>query len=281
MIRSDVCFTQRLWSFCLGLDKTRAMLATIHHPAVTPSDSPPLLIAHGLYGSGRNWGVVARRLADVRDVVAVDMRNHGASPWCDTHSYPDLAADLAEVIASMGGRVDLLGHSMGGKASMQLALTQPALVRKLVVADIAPIAYAHDQTRHIQAMRSLDLTDLHSRGEADRRLSSVVDDAGLRAFFLQSLDLKAAGGPRWRLNFDVLEAEMPKIVGWPGTAGVFEGPTLFLTGADSTYVLPQYRDAMRAQFPKARFAKLPNAGHWLHAERPREFEEAVRVFLTA
>jgi esterase len=257
------------------------MLATIHHPAAAPSGALPLVIAHGLYGSGRNWGVIARRLADQRDVVAVDMRNHGASGWTASHSYPELAEDLAKVIASLGGKVDLLGHSMGGKAAMQLALTHPDMVRRLVVADIAPVAYGHDQTQHIKAMRSLDLTGLHTRGEADRRLASVVDDPGLRAFFLQSLDMKAEGGPRWRLNFDVLEAEMAKIVGWPDTPGVFDGPTLFLTGAESHYVRPEYRDTIRAQFPKARFAKLPGAGHWLHAEKPREFEEAVRVFLTA
>ena len=281
MIRREAGDAQRLWPFGARGGKTRAMLATIHHPAVTPSNALPLVIAHGLYGSGHNWGVIARRLADIRDALAVDMRNHGASPWTATHSYPELAADLAAVIAGLGGRTDLLGHSMGGKAAMQLALTHPEMVRRLVVADIAPVAYGHDQTRHIQAMRSLDLTGLHSRSEADRRLASVVEDAGLRAFFLQSLDMKAEGGPRWRLNFDVLEAEMAKVVGWPGTAGVFEGPTLFLTGAESHYVRPDYREAIRAQFPKARFAKLPGAGHWLHAEKPREFEEAVRVFLTA
>lgn len=257
------------------------MLATLQHPATTPSNAPTLVIAHGLYGSGRNWGVIARRLANIRNVVAVDMRNHGASPWTQTHSYPDLAADLAEVIATLGGPVDLLGHSMGGKAAMQLALTQGALIRRLVVADIAPVAYSHDQTRHIQAMRGLDLTGLATRGEADRRLAVTVEDPGLRAFFLQSLDLKAEGGPRWRLNFDVLEAEMPKIVGWPGTPGQFDGPTLFLTGAESHYVRPEYREAIRAQFPKSRFAKLIGAGHWLHAEKQREFEEAVRVFLIA
>ena len=257
------------------------MLATIHHPAATPSGAPTLLIAHGLYGSGRNWGVIARRLADSRDVVAVDMRNHGESPWAASHSYQDLAGDLAEVIGSLGGPVDLLGHSMGGKAAMQLALTQGTLIRRLVVADIAPVPYTHDQTRHIQAMRALDLSGLATRAEADRRLAAHVDDPGLRAFFLQSLDLRAEGGPRWRLNFDVLEAEMPKIVGWPGTPGVFDGPTLFLTGSESAYVRPEYRDQIMAQFPKARFAKLPGAGHWLHAEKPREFEEAVRVFLTA
>lgn len=257
------------------------MLATILHPATAPNGALPLVIAHGLYGSGRNWGVIARRLADVRDVVAVDMRNHGASPRSDSHSYPDLAEDLAQVIDGLGGQADVLGHSMGGKAAMQLALTHGDKVRRLVVADIAPVAYAHDQTQHIHAMRALDLTGVTTRGEADRRLAEQVEDPGLRAFFLQSLDLKAEGGARWRLNFDTLAAEMPKIVGWPDTVGQFDGPALFLTGADSHYVKPEYRDTIRALFPKARFAKLPGAGHWLHADKPREFEEAVRVFLTA
>lgn len=256
------------------------MLATTLHPAADPKTAPPLLIVHGLYGSGRNWGVIARRLAEARDVVAVDMRNHGASPRHASHSYPEMAADLAQVIETLGGRADVLGHSMGGKASMLLALTRPDLVRKLVVADIAPVAYDHDQSRHIHAMRALDLTDLTSRGEADRRLSALIDDPALRAFFLQSLDLKAQP-PHWRLNLDVLEAEMANIVGWPDPAGHFDGPTLFLTGSLSHYVRPEHRPAILALFPKARFAKLTGAGHWLHADRPREFEEAVRVFLNA
>ena len=256
------------------------MLATILHPATETKTAPPLLIVHGLYGSGRNWGVIARRLAEGRDVVAVDMRNHGASPRHASHSYPEMAADLAKVIESLGGQADVLGHSMGGKASMLLALTRPELVRKLVVADIAPVAYDHDQSRHIHAMRALDLTDLTSRAEADRRLSALIDDPALRAFFLQSLDLKAQP-PHWRLNLDVLETEMAKIVGWPDISGAFDGPTLFLTGSLSHYVKPEYRPAILALFPKARFAKLTGAGHWLHADRPREFEEAVRVFLNA
>jgi esterase len=257
------------------------MLNLIHHPAAAAPSLPPLIIAHGLFGSGRNWGVIARRLADSRDVYAVDMRNHGESPRANSHSYPDLAADLAEVIRHVGAPADLMGHSMGGKAAMQLALTQPDLIRRLIVADIAPIAYSHDQTRHIDAMRALDLTHLTTRAEADLRLSTLIDDAALRAFFLQSLDLKAEGGPRWRLNLDVLEAEMPNIVGWPGTEGQFDRPALFLTGANSAYVKPEYRDTIRAHFPAARFARIPDAGHWLHAEKPREFEETVRVFLDA
>lgn len=258
------------------------MLATTEYPAssIGAASETPLLIVHGLFGSARNWGVIARHLARGRPVFAVDMRNHGQSPRSDSHSYADMAADLAKVIAAHGGKADVLGHSMGGKAAMQLALTRPELVRKLVVADIAPVAYGHDQTRHINAMRDLDLADLSSRGEADRRLALTLDDPSLRAFFLQSLDLKEQP-PKWRLNLDALEREMPKIVGWPGTTGQFDGPTLFLTGSDSHYVQPEHREIIRALFPKARFAKIPGAGHWLHAERPREFEAAVEVFLNA
>lgn len=272
---------QPLWQGTSRFVMETDMLATIRHPATEGASAPPLVIAHGLYGTGRNWGVIARRLADRRDVVVVDMRNHGESPRFPTQSYPEMAADLAEVIASLGTEADLLGHSMGGKAAMQLALAGKAPIRRLVVADIAPVPYAHDQSHHARAMMALDLTGVATRGEADRRLAAAVEDPGLRAFFLQSLDLKAEGGPRWRLNLPVLEAEMAKIVGWTGTEGRFDHPALFLTGAESRYVLPEHRDTIRALFPKARFAKLPGAGHWLHADKPREFEETVRVFLEA
>ena len=254
------------------------MLNTILHKATGLTDCPPLLIAHGLFGSGRNWGVIARNLADRRDVYAVDMRNHGQSPHAPTQSYPDMAADLAEVIGSLGAPMDILGHSMGGKAAMQLALTHGGLLNRMVIADIAPVVYRHDQSQYIQAMRALDLTDLTSRIEADRRLAATVPALSLRAFFLQSLDLKATPAV-WRLNLDVLEAEMPKIVGWPGTEGRFDGPTLFLAGSASHYIKPEYRDGIRALFPAARFAKLIGAGHWLHADKPREFVATVRAFL--
>lgn len=235
----------------------------------------PLVIAHGLFGSGRNWGVIARRLSDTRPVVTVDMRNHGASPWTDSHGYGELASDLSDLA---GEPADFLGHSMGGKAVMQLALTAPDRVRKLVVADIAPVAYGHSQQAMIDAMRAVDLTSVDKRSDADAQLASHVDDPGVRAFLLQSLDVP---GKAWRLNLDTLEAEMGRIVGWPDPPGTFPGPTLFLSGADSDYVRPEHRDAIRAQFPQARFAKIPGAGHWLHAEKPREFEAAIRAFLDA
>ncbi|MCC5959291.1 MAG: alpha/beta fold hydrolase [Rhodobacteraceae bacterium] len=244
----------------------------------TPTDLPPLLIVHGLFGSARNWGAIAKRLADSRQVVSVDMRNHGESPWYDSHGYDDLASDLAQVIAAESQKMDVLGHSMGGKAAMMLALTQPELVNRLLVADIAPVTYAHSQSHFITAMRAMDISALKTRANADAALAISVTDPGVRAFLLQSLDLRASP-PRWRLNLDVLEHEMDRITGWPDdVSGRFDGPALFLSGAKSDYVLPEHRPAIKALFPDAKFAKLPGAGHWLHAEAPRPFEATARMW---
>ncbi len=255
------------------------MLATTRFAARTPSAQPPLMIVHGLFGSARNWAGIARTLSGTRDVLTLDQRNHGESPWFPTHSYADMADDLAAITDREGRMMDVLGHSMGGKAAMVLALTRPGLVDRLIVADIAPVAYTHDNTVHIDAMRALDLSPPLTRAELDRRMSVLEPDPGLRAFFLQSLDARA-DPPRWRLNFDVLAAFMPQITGWPEIAGRFDGRTLFLSGALSHYVLPEHREHIRALFPHSRFAKLPDAGHWLHADQPKGFAETVEVFLT-
>ncbi len=250
------------------------MLNMIRHGSAT--DQPPLVIVHGLFGSARNWGVISKRLSDQREVIAVDQRNHGDSPWQDSRDYEGMAADIAEVIESLGGRADVLGHSMGGKAAMALALTRPELVNRAIFADIAPVTYTHDQNQNIAAMRSVDLARVEKRSDANDQLAKVLDDPTLCSFFTQSLDLKEK---RWKLNLDVLEAEMAKILGFPEIDARFESPVLFLSGAESTYVLPEHRDRIRALFPAAKFAKLPGCGHWLHAEKPREFEAAVRAFL--
>jgi esterase len=251
------------------------MLNILRHGVKT--DLPRLVIVHGLFGSARNWGAIAKRLSDSRAVICVDMRNHGESFWAERHGYADLAQDLAEVIGAEGGPVDVLGHSMGGKAAMVLALRWPDLVARLLVADIAPVAYGHSQSHLIAAMRALPLAGLESRAAADAALATQIEDAGVRAFLLQSLDLKAKP-PRWRLNLDVLEREMAQITGWPEVAGQFDGPALFLSGALSDYVRPEHRPAIKALFPAAKFAKLPGAGHWLHAEAPRPFEATARMW---
>ncbi|KNX42870.1 Esterase YbfF [Roseovarius tolerans] len=234
------------------------------------------MIVHGLYGSGRNWGVIAKRLADSRHVVAVDQRNHGASLWFDTHSYEDMAADLAEVIEDIGAPCDVLGHSMGGKAAMVLALTRPDLVNSLIVADIAPVAYEHTQIQYIEAMKAVDLSRVERRSDAAEQLRETVDNPALVPFFLQAIDVTEK---RWLLNLDTLAREMPKILSFPEMSESYDGRTLFLSGAESDYVGRAHRDRIKALFPAAQFAKIPGAGHWLHAEKPREFEAAVRTWL--
>ena len=238
----------------------------------------PLIIVHGLYGSGRNWGVIAKRLSDRGHVIAVDQRNHGESQWAAPHSYAAMASDLGEVVAHYGGTADVLGHSMGGKAAMMLALNNPGMVRCLVVADIAPVTYSHSQIQYIHAMRAVDLSQVSKRSDASDQLAKQVDDPILQSFFTQSLDIASK---RWKLNLDQLAEDMPDILGFPEINARFSAPTLFLTGANSEYVLPEHRPAIRSLFPTARFAKIANAGHWLHAEQPRAFEASVRAFFDA
>ncbi|PZQ51416.1 MAG: alpha/beta hydrolase [Rhodovulum sulfidophilum] len=248
--------------------------------AGTPTALPPLLIAHGLFGSGRNWGMLSKKLAADREVIAVDMRNHGDSPWDAAHDYEAMAGDLAGVIEAHGGRAAVLGHSMGGKAAMVLALSRPELVERLIVVDVAPIAYTHDQMANITAMRAVDLSAVKRRADAEAGLAAHVEDPALRAFFLQNLRLTPEGAS-WRLNLDVLADEMPRILGFPDLAGPYPGPTLFLTGALSGYVRPENHARIAALFPAVRFETIAGAGHWVHAEAPGPFLEAVARFLAA
>ncbi|MFB2532402.1 alpha/beta fold hydrolase [Paracoccus sp. p3-h83] len=251
--------------------------------AITSFDGPdaaiPLVMAHGLFGSGRNLGALARHLARDRRVISVDMRNHGDSPWSDDHGYAALAGDLAGVIDDLGGRAHVFGHSMGGKAAMMLALTHPEKVARLVVADIAPVAYGHSQNGLIDAMENLDRHDLTLRSEADRRLSTRIEDPGVRAFLLQSLDM-SANPARWRFNLAALRDQMDRLVGWPDPAGQFDGPALFLDGETSDYIQPSHHHDIRGLFPQAQITQIDGAGHWLHAERPRQVEAAVASFLS-
>lgn len=245
-----------------------------------PADRPPLLIAHGLFGSARNWGAVAKRLSERRPVLAADMRNHGDSFRDPDHGYEAMAADLAEVIDAEGGRADVLGHSMGGKAAMTLALRRPARVGRLIVADIAPVAYGHSQLDYVRAMQAVDLSRVARRSDADALLAASIPQADVRAFLLQSLAI-GPEGPVWKLALETLADQMPRIMGFPEAVGRFEGPTLFLSGALSDYVRPEHWPVIAALFPAARHVALPDCGHWLHAQAPGPFVEAVEAFLSA
>ncbi len=233
---------------------------------------PPLLIVPGLFGSARNWGAIGKRMATDRRVTAVDMRNHGDSPWHDSHGYSDMAGDLAQVLQDVPA--DILGHSMGGKAAMTLALTRPDLVNRLVVADIAPVAYDHSQMDYVEAMQAVDPSSVSSRRDLTAQLGDMEPEDA--AFLAQSFD---RGEKRWRLNLDVLAREMPAIMGFPDLDARFDGPALFLSGGASDYVQDAHRPAIEALFPAAAFHAIEGAGHWLHAEKPAEVEAALRAFL--
>lgn len=259
-------------------------LAHIDHPAAGAETQPPLLIAHGLFGSARNFNMLARRLATCRRVVAVDMRNHGASPWDPVNSYPALAEDLAEAIERLcGGRAAVLGHSMGGKAAMTLALSCPELLSAVMVADIAPMQHVtHSHWPYIRAMATLDLSGITRRSEADPLLADAIPDDTLRGFLLQNLVI-ADGRARWRINLAALEANMALLVDFPTDLPeeAFEGPAYFLHGGRSPYVPPEAHPRIRAYFPYAEIEALPDAGHWLHAEQPEAFLARIGGWLDA
>lgn len=242
-------------------------------------EQPCLLIAHGLFGSGRNWKAIATRLSKRFRVLTVDMRNHGNSPFAPEMTYAAMADDLREIVEAEGP-LSLLGHSMGGKTSMVLALTAPAGIERLIVGDIAPVAYGHTQTPLIDAMAAVDLSAVTRRSDADRQLAERVEDRAIRAFLIQSLAIED-GVARWRLNLPVLRTHMPEIIGFPDLSGTFEGPTLFAVGAASDYMTAEGRERAKALFPRHRVVSLKGAGHWLHADQPEAFAATVAAFLSA
>ncbi|ARJ64309.1 esterase [Magnetospirillum sp. ME-1] len=243
-------------------------------------DGVPLLILHGLLGSARNWGAVVKALGERRRVLALDMPNHGASPWSEVMDYPFMAREVAAVIEHLGGRAAVMGHSMGGKAAMTLALSRPEMVERLVVVDIAPVTYNHTFAPFVKAMRAAPLAEAGSRGEVEAALARTVIDKGVRAFLMQNLE-GGAGGYRWRPNLAVLNAHMTDIMEFPdfpeGTR--YDGPALFVAGETSEYVRPAYHAAITRLFPRAEIVQIPGAGHWVHADNPAAFMAAIGPFL--
>lgn len=243
---------------------------------------PPLAILHGLLGQGRNWQGIARRLGDLREVLLIDQRNHGASFWADEMTYPALAADLAALLDARGvARADLLGHSMGGKTAMAAALLFPDRVRSLMVVDIAPVAYRHRSfDRYVEAMRAMDLTAVSRREDADRLLAPAEPDPFVRGFLLQNLE-RRDGGWCWRANLVALLAAMPDLLGWPSALDErrFAGPVLVVAGARSAYVDAAGEARLRALFPAMRLVRIAAAGHWPHVDQPDQVVALMRDFL--
>jgi esterase len=243
---------------------------------------PPVAILHGLFGSGRNWRSIAQQLAASHRVVALDLRNHGASPWADGMSYGEMVEDLRAALRARGiERAALLGHSMGGKVAMLAALLHPTEVERLVVVDIAPAPNPPTLLAYVRAMRAVDLQRVTRRNEIDARLTGTIPDPAERAFLLQNL-VTGGGAAHWRLNLPAIEHEFPKIVGYPelpaGTA--YQGPTLFVAGAHSNYIQAEHEPVIRRLFPQARLERIEGAGHWVHAEQPQAFLQAVGPFLS-
>ena len=244
-----------------------------------------LVIMHGLLGAARNWMAIAKRLGGAFEVHALDLRNHGRSPWADGMHYRTMAADVARYMEAKGlAGATVIGHSMGGKASMALALDAPEIVGKLLVADIAPVRYGRvgrtSFLDYLDAMAEIDISGIERRSEADKLLAPAIEDKAVRGFLLQNLTPDEAGGFRWRCNIQGLVNGMADILDFPKELDgqTYGGPTLFLTGDQSDYVRREHRDRIRGLFPKARFAALKDAGHWLHADQPRAFMAAVNTF---
>lgn len=248
------------------------------HSQLTGQGEPVVLI-HGLFGSYENLGIIARALAEQWQVVNIDVRNHGRSPHSSLMDYSSMADDLAETLDELGlEQVNLLGHSMGGKISMQFALRQPERIRKLILADIAPVTYQPRHSQIFSGLTSLNLNTLTSRAEADKHLAGYISEAGVRQFLLKSLT-KENDTFQWRFNLDALQQNYTSILDTPPAEGQFTGPVLFIKGADSDYILPEHRTAITTRFPTAQAKVIQGTGHWLHAEKPAAFTKIVKDFL--
>ena len=241
-------------------------------------DNAPLIILHGFFASSRNWRQIAQRLADRFHVYLPDTRNHGASPHHPLMDYPSMSADLLRFMDDNGlATASLLGHSMGGKIAMWLALTNPGRVDKLIVADIAPVSYKHSFDNTVSALKALPLAELSNRKQAETLLAPRIPELSYRQFLLQNLILKD-GKYGWRLDLDIFQRMAPNIAAFPNADHLapFTGKALFIAGGDSDFVKPE---AINLLFPASALATVADAGHWLHVQQPDIFATVVENFL--
>lgn len=250
-------------------------------------EGEPLIVLHGMFGSWYNLGAVFQQLKNTFAVHALDQRNHGSSPHTGTMNYPAMAADvIAYMDAHDISQANLLGHSMGGKVAMQIALTYPQRVLRLIVADIAPVSYPPRHDEILEGLKKLDLTGVASRKQADQRLADYVAIPAVRQFLLKNL----VGIPeaerhddnvkfQWRLNVPVIIAEYEHLALAPEGETPFDGPVLFLKGENSSYIQSKHHDEIKRLFPASCIEVIEDTGHWLHAEKPEEFVALCQAFL--
>jgi len=252
----------------------------LHYREYGVKELPALLLLHGLFGASGNWQGVVKRLRGEFRLILPDLRNHGRSPHHEVMDYEAMAADVLGLMDHLQlASVSLLGHSMGGKTAMWLALSQPERVRRLVVADIAPVVYPNRFEEIFDGLLKLPLAHLQSRDAADRYLSHSVAERSVRQYLLQNL-IRGDSGWSWRFSLPVLQGAMTQLAGFPEAREMsFAGRTLFIYGERSDYLIPAYRGAIETYFPHARLRVLDNAGHWLYAEQPEAFVRIVKGFL--
>ena len=240
----------------------------------------PVVLVHGLFGSLENLGMVARGLSEKYEVHSLDVRNHGRSPHSDVHTYEAIANDIIGYLDSSGlSRCHFLGHSMGGKAVMHLALNFPDRVNKLIVADIAPVQYEPHHNEIFDGLLSLPLADLQSRSEADKMLARTVKEVSVRQFLLKNLVKTGNTGFGWKMNLKSLCKNYHHIMAGQSSTEYFEGDVLLIAGGHSNYVQTQHRDHVLKLFPNIAMKIIPDTGHWLHAEKPELFVKLCERFL--
>jgi pimeloyl-ACP methyl ester carboxylesterase len=243
---------------------------------------PPLLILHGLMGQARNWASQVKLFSSEYRAMAVDLRNHGVSPWTEGMTYEDMAEDVAELAHKVGAPVRIIGHSMGGKVTMVTALKYPELVEKAVVVDISAIRHEDSPFfGYFEGMLGLDLNEITRRGQADRLLAEAIPDAAERAFLLLNLTALAGQGLSWKPNLQELYDKLREILDWPEHLFDYQNsdPILFVAGGKSPYIQESHKPAIERLFPAAQHTIIPDAGHWVHAEQPKAFHETVSAFL--
>ena len=247
---------------------------------------PRVVFLHGLFGQGKNWNAIAKALSDSARVTLVDLPNHGESSWTDHFSYPEMAGQVLELLKAegQGDRYAVVGHSMGGKVAMTLALLHPELVDRLCVVDVSPVSTEEISDFHtfVRGMRAIDLKTLTDRRDADTRLAPYVSDPAIRSFLLQNLrrDDSGSDGWRWRLNLEMLGDHLDEMGSWPELhTPPYQGRVLWVAGAASNYVRPEYTAPMRKLFPRVHLITIKGAGHWVHSEQPEVFLAIMRRFL--